>query len=189
MALRARVCSAHSANAPAAHGAWCRCATDGDATSGPLRFAHRPALDGLRGLAALIVLVSHCVMTDQRWGELYVRLRSPNGLLEWLLVASPLRLLWAGDAPVAVFFVLSGYVLARPVLIGSNGPWIAYYVGGACASTCRCETPGYTALIVLVVPRVHSSYFWIGLMDQPARVDDFTLADPSTFLAPLWSLK
>ena len=57
------------------------------------------SLDGLRGLAAFIVVIHHCVAT-------YFGMPFPN----WIRY-SPLRLLTDGRAAVLVFFVLSGFVL------------------------------------------------------------------------------
>jgi peptidoglycan/LPS O-acetylase OafA/YrhL len=69
------------------------------------------SLDGLRGVAALVVVLSHIVEAG-----------SPalaNGLLDGtpprgvagLFVSTPLTVVWAGPEFVIVFFVLSGYVL------------------------------------------------------------------------------
>lgn len=58
-----------------------------------------PSLDGLRGLAAFIVVMHHCAAT-------YFGMPFPN----WIRY-TPLRLLTDGRAAVLVFFVLSGFVL------------------------------------------------------------------------------
>jgi peptidoglycan/LPS O-acetylase OafA/YrhL len=60
------------------------------------------ALDGLRGLAALTVVFSH-----------YLEAFFP---LAWsILFLLPLRPLYDGDLAVSIFFVLSGFVIARSV--------------------------------------------------------------------------
>lgn len=72
-------------------------------------------LDGLRGLAALLVFVHHTISFfdngehDHGFGE---------GGEHWLLASLPfVRILFnGGNAAVAVFFVLSGYVLSRSPL-------------------------------------------------------------------------
>src|ERR1039458_10316795 len=79
------------------------------------------SLDGLRGLAALVVLVHHALLaSDSKLAILY---SSPShaqmpveGSLNWLVFYTPLHLFWAGPEFVAVFFVLSGLVLALPVI-------------------------------------------------------------------------
>lgn len=64
-------------------------------------------LDGLRGLAALSVFFCHTVE---------MRFNTP-----WSMPASPfLRILWNGDAAVALFFVLSGFVLTLPYVAPAN---------------------------------------------------------------------
>ena len=60
-------------------------------------------LDGLRGLAALAVFVSHLVGLVADAGN-------------WAVRPSVYRLLWDGRAAVLLFFVLSGYVLTLPYL-------------------------------------------------------------------------
>jgi peptidoglycan/LPS O-acetylase OafA/YrhL len=86
------------------------------------RAPHRPrleALDGLRGLAALGVLVLHVWMFS--YGDLH---RPPKGFLD--LVVGELRL------GVQVFFVLSGFLIFRPfvaaALDGTRGPRLGRYV-------------------------------------------------------------
>jgi len=77
------------------------------------------ALDGLRGVAALIVvfyhlsLVARPFLSADQWA--------------WL-TRSPLKLLTAGTESVLVFFVLSGLVVALPALRGGFG-WLGYYGG------------------------------------------------------------
>jgi peptidoglycan/LPS O-acetylase OafA/YrhL len=60
-----------------------------------------PELDGLRGLAALSVFFSHV-------------LGFIPGNENFFVQRTPLHILWDGAAGVALFFVLSGYVLALP---------------------------------------------------------------------------
>src|SRR6185437_17122993 len=70
------------------------------------------SLDGLRGIAAGVVLLHHLSMTIPAVSNGYdnsanLELFSPA----WWLVASPLKIFVAGPEFVLVFFVLSGYVL------------------------------------------------------------------------------
>lgn len=62
---------------------------------------HFASLDGLRGLAALIVVITHCC------GSL---VKTPQ--IGWWLYETPLRILTAPAGAVQVFFALSGFVLA-----------------------------------------------------------------------------
>ena len=74
----------------------------------PRRYA---SLDALRGIAASVVVVDHCMMTFPTWSDVVLHGRHST-VLSALLGYPPLSLLWAGDAAVKVFFVLSGFVLA-----------------------------------------------------------------------------
>lgn len=75
-----------------------------------------PALDGLRGLAAVVVLLSHVVLAgvpairfaDALGGD-------PPGAARWF-ASTPLAIVWAGPELVIVFFVLSGFVLTRALM-------------------------------------------------------------------------
>jgi peptidoglycan/LPS O-acetylase OafA/YrhL len=72
------------------------------------RIAH---LDGLRGLASLVILLSHCLsawLPALAFGE--PDLRVPELVP---LAHTPLAILWSGDTAVMIFFVLSGFVLAQ----------------------------------------------------------------------------
>ncbi|MDQ4212592.1 acyltransferase [Microbacterium capsulatum] len=75
------------------------------------------SLDGLRGLAAVIVLLHHTSLVARPWLD-------PAG---WaVLTQSPLTLLLAGSEAVLVFFVLSGAVVALPAL-RPGFSWSRYY--------------------------------------------------------------
>jgi peptidoglycan/LPS O-acetylase OafA/YrhL len=70
------------------------------------------ALDGLRGIAAFVVLLTHLVLTAPSF-FLPPSFSTPMFWTNPLSIVhySPLRLLIAGPASVLVFFVLSGFVL------------------------------------------------------------------------------
>lgn len=101
-------------------------------------------LDGLRGLAALIVLLYHC--------SLLARPFLDDATWE-VLTRTPLKLLLAGTEAVLVFFVLSGLVVALPVL-KEGFSWVRYYP----ARLLRLYLPVFGALLlaaalVLLIPR------------------------------------
>ncbi len=88
-------------------------------------------LDGLRGLAALVVLTHHSLLASApKLAALYGSPSRaeipPTGSLDWLVFYTPLHIFWAGPEFVAVFFVLSGFVLALPV-IGKRTLHLASY--------------------------------------------------------------
>jgi peptidoglycan/LPS O-acetylase OafA/YrhL len=69
-------------------------------------------LDCLRGLAALIVVFHHCLVTFPPFWEVYQHPVQPG--FYRLMGNTPLHLLWDGPEFVLVFFTLSGFVLSLP---------------------------------------------------------------------------
>ncbi len=78
-------------------------------------------LESLRGLAALIVVIGHFIVGF--YPALYTgsldQVHTRNGI-EVLLSVTPLSLLYNGTFSVAIFFVLSGYVLTYKFFKNSN---------------------------------------------------------------------
>src|SRR5205814_1190229 len=83
-------------------------------------------LDGLRGLAALVVVVHHCLLTSPTLARAYLPGHRALGPGAAALTYSPLHLFWAGSEAVIVFFVLSGFVLTLAVS-GDRADWLRYY--------------------------------------------------------------
>lgn len=75
------------------------------------------SLDGVRGWASLVVVIYHC--------SLIAMPHLDNSLAAWL-TQSPAKLAFAGTEAVLVFFVLSGFVVALPVL-RDGFSWLRYY--------------------------------------------------------------
>jgi peptidoglycan/LPS O-acetylase OafA/YrhL len=75
-------------------------------------------LDALRGLAALVVLLHHALHLLP--SPLIPQLAGLEWLGRILLDATPLRVIVDARAAVLLFFVLSGYVLTRSLLIGGT---------------------------------------------------------------------
>jgi peptidoglycan/LPS O-acetylase OafA/YrhL len=117
----------------------------------PVHSAPRPpsrivALDGLRGVAALMVLLHHVMLmlpdfANDVWA---VPGATSHGVVEWLLLRTPLRLLWAGQTRALLFFVLSGFVLGLPWLNGRAAPYGRFLLG----RFCRIYPPYLIAMIV-----------------------------------------
>ena len=76
-------------------------------------------LDGLRGIAALIVMNSHFIcaffpyLNSKFFPEIFGHSNSNSYLIKFLQ-SPPVSIFFNGHAAVCVFFVLSGYVLAIP---------------------------------------------------------------------------
>ena len=154
-------------------------------------------LDGLRGVAAFVVVVHHSLLVAPELARAYGVGRSDLTGWSWWLTHTPLHLLWDGPAAVFLFFVLSGFVLTLPFL-GSRAPrWRDYYprrlarlylpVWGAVA---------FAVILVLLVPRVSrpAQSWWVNLhafhLGWSAIATDAALVFGNTALnTPLWSLQ
>ncbi|GJD97609.1 acyltransferase family protein [Methylobacterium iners] len=75
-------------------------------------------LDGLRGVAAVIVVVFHVMSALSPW----LVPDQQNGA-EWVAY-TPIAVLWNGSFAVSVFFVLSGFVVTHATLRKSDPLWI-----------------------------------------------------------------
>ncbi|WP_375388533.1 acyltransferase family protein, partial [uncultured Amnibacterium sp.] len=111
------------------------------------------ALDGLRGVAAFIVVLHHLSLiaapVSQPAGE------PAAWSAWWWLERTPLKLLTAGHEAVLVFFVLSGLVVVLPALKRIDFSW----PGLVASRVVRLFLPAWAAiafatLLLLVVPRV-----------------------------------
>jgi peptidoglycan/LPS O-acetylase OafA/YrhL len=93
-------------------------------TGGRLR-----ALDGLRGLAAFVVLLHHAGLLNPSVADVYLNPSKPIAprSVAHFITQTPLQLLFSGKEAVLVFFVLSGFVVALPALARRDFNWLAYY--------------------------------------------------------------
>ena len=157
------------------------------------------SLDGLRGAAALLVVVHHCLLLFPPLAGVYYAGRRAEDLdpLAHALSYTPLHLVWAGTESVYLFFVLSGIVLALPVLARPGFDWLAYYP----RRLVRLYGPvlaaiALAALTYLAAPRSNDPTFgaWVNARpnDYPWQVlpTDLTLVNGSSGrISPLWSLQ
>ncbi|HTR17119.1 MAG TPA: acyltransferase [Acetobacteraceae bacterium] len=77
-------------------------------------------LDSVRGIAAFIVVIHHCLLTLPTFSDYFFstwRTQSAT-TFEVLMFDTPLRLLWDGYEAVTLFYVLSSLVLALPWVEG-----------------------------------------------------------------------
>jgi peptidoglycan/LPS O-acetylase OafA/YrhL len=105
-------------------------------------------LDGIRGLAALIVVVYHLSLVAKPYLN-----TGTVGDVWWWINSTPLKLLSAGTECVLVFFVLSGLVVALPAL-REGFSWKQFYG----SRLVRLYVPVWGALVlgavlVILLPR------------------------------------
>lgn len=161
------------------------------------------SLDGLRGVAAVIVVIHHSLLVRPALANGYssnYAAAPPIRSVDWWMIHSPLHLAWAGGEAVLVFFVLSGVVLTLPFIerrSADNDHWNSYYprrmarlyppVWGALA---------FAVLLIVVVRGVSgdNASWWV--VDQrgsigPGRIasDALLVGSPGNVISVLWSLK
>ena len=155
-----------------------------------------PSLDGLRGIAAMVVVVHHALLT---WPVLYAQYAAPNReSATWWLTFTPLHITWAGREAVTVFFILSGIVLVLPYLGPKKvGTWPGYLV----RRIMRLYPPVAAALVLSVVlvaafPRnpVAGATTWYSRHDVDVTwagfFHDLVLIDGTGMInSVLWSLR
>lgn len=153
------------------------------------------ALDGLRGLAAFVVLMHHCFLVSPL---LRMAVQSAGvGQLEpwvWWATFTPLHLIWAGGEAVFVFFILSGFVLALPFIGDERPSWAAYWP----KRLIRIYLPVWASLIFAlwatwVFPRIVGPELspWVNQHDEAPNVfsDALLLLGTGNLNSPLWSLQ
>lgn len=153
------------------------------------------SLDGLRGLAALVVVIHHALLTVPGFSAVYWG--QPVPAFAQPFAFSPLHVFWAGGEAVLLFFVLSGVVLTLPFLRHPRISWRAYFP----SRIVRIYLPVIAAvfltlLSITIWPRVFTSDHseWIRAHSEavsPISVlrDIFLLTGTSWLNSPLWSLR
>ena len=142
--------SEHQIEAPTAGGS--RLVEPGSAPSSPSRLI---ALDGLRGVAAMVVVFHHIYQIARPYIEPTTNAWAP-GSFWWLISSTPLKLLSAGSESVLVFFVLSGLVVPLPLI--AKGPRVL--AGFLVSRMIRLYVPVWASLILAGV--------WINALPHPA---------------------
>lgn len=164
--------------------------------SGTERIASRySSLDGLRGLAASVVVLHHCFLVSPQLAHaLDAR---GTGVIEpwvWWSTFTPVHLLWAGREAVYIFLILSGFVLTLPLLRAGRPSWREYYP----RRLVRIYLPAWASIFVAVLlaeiyPRVVRPEFswWLNLHDEEPVVarDAWLVLGAGQLNSPLWSLQ
>jgi peptidoglycan/LPS O-acetylase OafA/YrhL len=152
------------------------------------------ALDGLRGVAALVVVIHHGFLTSPVLADAYVSLGRPPTWAQ-ILTTTPLHVIWAGKEAVAVFFVLSGVVLTLPRLKPDPDSWLAYYP----KRMVRLYVPIIAAVLMSIVVvyavgrRTDLDSWWLNSHIMPSvreSMHDLTVIRGTTSLnTALWSMQ
>lgn len=100
-------------------------------------------LDAIRGIAAFIVLIHHCLLVRPAFSEYFFTdwRTEASTSVQYAFFYTPLRLLWAGSEAVILFYVLSGFVIALP--------WI------------EKRPPGYAEFCIKRIFRIYLPYLVI----------------------------
>jgi peptidoglycan/LPS O-acetylase OafA/YrhL len=97
-------------------------------TASKARTVRFEALDGLRGIAALVVVLSHCTLLyETLWNTIYLHDKT-QGLLDpvFWITRTPLSMFVSGTQAVYIFFVLSGFVLTLTFTKGDGNNILPY---------------------------------------------------------------
>jgi peptidoglycan/LPS O-acetylase OafA/YrhL len=158
------------------------------------------SLDGLRGYAALVVVLCHALLSSPAlFLSSYVPTHLHRFSLDWWLSRPPLNLLWSGQQPVIIFFVLSGLVVVLP-FIRPAPPTAAQWIGYYPRRLLRLYLPVWAAIALAVglAAAVHrhpvaGRSFWLSFHDNPhwgGVAHDTTLVGGTDVLnGPLWTLQ
>ncbi|MDR6421260.1 peptidoglycan/LPS O-acetylase OafA/YrhL [Paraburkholderia phenoliruptrix] len=103
------------------------------------------SLDGLRGVASLVVVLTHMMLTQPAfWSRVIGDDKSPLSALETIVLRTPVRLLFGGDKAVILFFVLSGFVLSLPWLNNRARSYGNFLL----SRVCRIYIPYLVAMLI-----------------------------------------
>lgn len=153
------------------------------------------ALDGLRGLAAFVVLMHHCFLVSPLVRSA-VQTAGVGQVEPWVWWATftPLHLFWVGGEAVFVFFILSGFVLALPFIGNATPNWGAYWP----KRLIRIYLPVWASLIFALgatwaFPRIAAPELspWVNEHAEAPDVlrDALLLLGTGNLNSPLWSLQ
>ncbi len=141
------------------------------------------SLDGLRGIAALMVVLGHSLLAQPFYWALYFG-PSAGQPSQWdWMRTTPLRLIWSSDKAVILFFVLSGFVLALPWVNGRQKSYSNFFI----SRIYRIGIPYYVAMFLggglatLIAGRhIDGASDWVNLYGWANHVSPLSI--PGTIL-------
>jgi peptidoglycan/LPS O-acetylase OafA/YrhL len=146
------------------------------------------ALDSVRGIAAFIVVIHHCFLTRAVYSDFFFShwKTHATGLVSWIFLYTPARIVWAGYEAVTLFYVLSGLVLALPWVEGKAPEYKKF----AMRRMCRLYIPymvGIAAAGVLNVALLQHAYVsgtsqWVNSMTWTNPVTPFVIFDHAALI-------
>lgn len=155
------------------------------------RFA---SLDGLRGVAALVVVIHHAFLVSPLFAAAnYGSDLGGEGIRFWMSY-SPIHLVWAGSEAVVIFFVLSGFVLARAVQ-SPRFDWFAYFPSRMLRLYLPVAGAVLVGFLILLLPHDGATESrWLTVRPDGYPFDDMLLdltivGGTSGTISPLWTLR
>jgi len=157
------------------------------------------SLDGLRGVAAIVVVAYHSLLINPTLADIVVNNKTPAPGSFWdILLYSPLRIFIAGNEAVIVFFVLSGLVLTLQVRRERDFNWGTYFP----RRLVRLYLPMFASIVFAVIvtlllhrDRTASDSAWVQFYTYPDFSWKFAIQAADVFNgtpdfnSPLWSLR
>ena len=140
-------------------------------------------LDSVRGVAALVVVIHHCLLTQPAFSNFFFSNweTAAGSTTEQVMFHTPARIVWAGAEAVTLFYVLSGLVLALPWVEGRPPRY-----GGYCIKRiCRIYLPYCAAvagaMVLNVLLRPHADILglsrWVNEMTWTNPVTPYVAVD------------
>jgi peptidoglycan/LPS O-acetylase OafA/YrhL len=140
-------------------------------------------LDSIRGVAALVVVIHHCLLTQPAFSNFFFSNweTAAGSTAEQVMFHTPARIVWAGAEAVTLFYVLSGLVLALPWVEGRPPRY-----GGYCIKRiCRIYLPYCAAvagaMVLNILFRPHANIpglsLWVNEMTWTNPVTPYVAVD------------
>ncbi len=140
----------------------------------PARLA---VLDSVRGLAAMIVVIHHCFLTQPAFSDFFFSIwQTPaRNLLQYVLFYTPARIVWDGYEAVTLFYVLSGLVLTLPWVERRSPTYISFSI----KRIARIYFPYYVA--ILAAAALNAAFLpWADVPGASNWVTGMTWTNPVT---------